>query len=529
MILRARLALGFLTIALLLAVPLAVSVLALHHARQTVDELRDEAFAASLLVARMTATNAQLREKEASVYVDKGATPSYVDELRRAQRTLRLQADSLNRLGLVPLRRSLEPPLAIIGRFTEVEIAALADGELVLAQNVSEQQMIPAISQVDRELRGAENQLRVIAAKKVDDASTQAHSATRLAALLLAAALAAAALVAVSITRSISRPVRDLERGMHAVAGGDFAHQLSISTERGDEFGRLASSFTSMAHQLAELDKLKAEFVSVASHELKTPINVIMGYLKLLEENLYGELNPRQAEVIGVMQTQATSMGRLVQHLLDVSRFEAGAGRLEPRPTNLRGFLSQLEATYNVLAMQREVTFTVTASDTLPEVVTWDQDRISEVLGNLLSNAFKFTQAGGRVELAATTVPDKVYIEVRDTGVGIARTQLPHIFDKFYQADNQDRAGAKGSGLGLAIAKEIVEAHGGSIAAQSTVGRGTKFSILLPVVAISHVDGPVHAAEVAPEDAVQADGQQATASHESRDSEAADDAAEVTA
>jgi signal transduction histidine kinase len=150
---------------------------------------------------------------------------------------------------------------------------------------------------------------------------------------------------------------------------------------------------------------------------------------------------------------------------------------------NLRGFLRQLESTYGVLAHQRKLTFAVAASEALPEVVTWDADRMQEVLGNLLSNAFKFTEAGGRVELAVTALGEEVHLVVRDTGVGIAPAQLPHIFDKFFQADNQQRAGAKGTGLGLAIAKEIVEAHGGSIAAESTVGAGTMFSIMLPVVA----------------------------------------------
>ena len=189
------------------------------------------------------------------------------------------------------------------------------------------------------------------------------------------------------------------------------------------------------------------------------------------------------------MQTQADSMARLVQHLLDVSRFEAGAARLEARPMNLRGFLKQLQTTYDVLALQRGITFGITASEQLPEVVTWDEDRINEVLGNLLSNAFKFTEAGGRVDLVVTSLEDTIYIEVRDTGVGIAPSQLPHIFDKFFQADNQHRAGAKGTGLGLAISKEIVEAHGGSIAAESTVGQGTKFSIILPTFAMPPKDG----------------------------------------
>jgi two-component system sensor histidine kinase ResE len=131
--------------------------------------------------------------------------------------------------------------------------------------------------------------------------------------------------------------------------------------------------------------------------------------------------------------------------------------------------------------MQREIAFSVNHSDDLPESVMWDEDRINEVLGNLISNAFKFTPRRGNV--AITVVPDggRIRITVKDSGAGISEDQLPHIFDKFFQADNQAQAATKGTGLGLAIAKEIVEAHGGSISVESRVGVGTTFVVELPV------------------------------------------------
>jgi signal transduction histidine kinase len=133
-----------------------------------------------------------------------------------------------------------------------------------------------------------------------------------------------------------------------------------------------------------------------------------------------------------------------------------------------------------VLAVQREIAFQVERGSDLPREVYWDADRINEVLGNLLSNAFKFTPHGGRVELAIDAEDGGIHMEVRDTGAGIPPEQLPHIFEKFYQADNQDSAHATGTGLGLAIAKQIVEAHGGTISCDSTVGVGTTFAMTLP-------------------------------------------------
>jgi signal transduction histidine kinase len=236
-----------------------------------------------------------------------------------------------------------------------------------------------------------------------------------------------------------------------------------------------------MSRQLAELDKLKAEFVSIASHELKTPINVILGYLALMDEGVYGPLTEKQAGVAKTIENQARTLARLASQLLDVSRFEAGGGRIEPRPIKLPTMLDELERTFHVLAVQREIDFKVIRRPNLPTDVIWDPERINEVTGNLLSNAFKFTRAGGTVELIAAPAGDRICIEVRDSGAGIPAAQLPHVFQKFYQADNQRAASAKGTGLGLAIAKEIVEAHKGEIRLESEVGVGTKFTLLLPV------------------------------------------------
>jgi signal transduction histidine kinase len=256
-----------------------------------------------------------------------------------------------------------------------------------------------------------------------------------------------------------------------------------VRPNRADEFGRLSQSYEAMATRLAQLDRLKAEFVSVASHELKTPINVILGYVELLEDGIYGKLQDQQREVCETIAAQARNLTRLVRRLLDVSRFEAGGGALECRQLDLARFLDTLQSSFSVLAMQRSVQFQVNRSQSLPTEVRWDEDRMSEVLGNLLSNAFKFTPRGGRVELTADAVGDDIVIEVSDTGAGIPPEQLPRIFQKFYQADNQAKASAKGTGLGLAIAKEIVEAHGGSITADSEAGHGATFRITLPVAA----------------------------------------------
>jgi signal transduction histidine kinase len=267
---------------------------------------------------------------------------------------------------------------------------------------------------------------------------------------------------------------------MQAVADGDLTHELGLSPDRGDEFGRLAASYRTMAMQLSELERLRAEFVGVASHELKTPINVIIGYLELLQEGIYGELSPKQREILATLTKQANTLTRLVKRLLDISRFEASGGKLDVRRVDLRRLLRTLEDSFSVLAMQREIVFSVNHGDGLPPSVMWDEDRINEVLGNLISNAFKFTERGGKVSITGKPDDGRVSIIVKDSGAGISADQLPHIFDKFFQANNQAQAAAKGTGLGLAIAKGIVEAHGGQITVESQVGVGTTFVVTLP-------------------------------------------------
>jgi Signal transduction histidine kinase len=337
---------------------------------------------------------------------------------------------------------------------------------------------------IDRLIARTEARLREETRDKADKVAGVTDDAQRTAAGSLAIALLLATLIAIWLTRSISRPVHDLEKGMKAVADGDFTHRLPMAESRNDEFGRLADSYQRMASQLAELDKLKAEFVSVASHELKTPINVIVGYLELLQENIYGELSPKQREICATLGKQAQTLTRLVKRLLDISRFEAGGGKLERRQIDLDRFLHAFESSFQVLALQREISFRVVRGDNLPAHVLWDEDRINEVLGNLLSNAFKFTDRGGTVELAVEGMDNEVTITVRDSGAGIPAEQLPHIFEKFYQASNQAQSSARGTGLGLAIAREIVEAHGGTISVSSSMGVGTTFTITLPARAV---------------------------------------------
>jgi signal transduction histidine kinase len=476
MTLRARLALGLAIIAVVLLVPLLVVRDRLGRLHTQVIELRDSEFKASLALGKLRDALGDVAQRETALGIVKTDTvhQQLLDAIHAAQgHAATITASSHDSAARVLVTRLEAMPELAVREYEAIKAGADPD-------SVSSAIMGPALAEVERVVRRIESSILIAASTRVEQAESALDEAEKLSAAALVVALALATVIAIWLTRSISGPVEALERGMRAVADGELEPKLDLSSDRVDEFGRLATSFRTMSRQLAELDKLKAEFVSVASHELKTPINVILGYLQLMQDGIYGPLSAKQTEVLTTIEAQGKTLARLAAHLLDVTRFEAGGGRIDPRPIQLAGLFEELERAFHVLAVQRGVEFRVTVADGVPDEVQWDVDRINEVMGNLLANAFKFTGSGGRVELSVAPSDHSVRIEVRDTGAGVPPEQLPHIFEKFYQADNQGAASARGSGLGLAIAKEIVEAHHGSIRCDSTLGEGTTFTLLLP-------------------------------------------------
>ena len=311
---------------------------------------------------------------------------------------------------------------------------------------------VPALNRADSAVRIAEHELQ---SRTSDDASTTqsaniSHTSTRsVVALLLALIIAAS--IAFWLTRSISQSdLRSASPGMRAVADGDLAYRARIvPTDRSTSSASSPRAFVEMTRQLAELDKLKAEFVSVASHELKTPINVMIGYLQLLEEGVYGPLTPQAAGHPQTLGVQANTLLRLVKQLLDVSRFEAGGGRLEPRSVRLDDLLRELERAFHVLAVQREIDFRVerrgrTARRGVLGPRSHQRGTRQPAVECVQVHAAR--RHGVAHPRSRRTTASRM--GVRDTGAGIPPEQLPRIFEKFYQADNQGSARAAGIGLG---------------------------------------------------------------------------------
>jgi len=478
MTLRSRLALGLVTIAIILVGPLVFAIYSLRALSRDAKILANTDLAASMLLGQLREGLSSVRHTELGLlFTHDAASRDAMD--RQMTRVARL-ADSLSHFELGRYGAMIGSAVKQMAEAAPSEYEAALASKPKVADSLSDSVFVPALNAADSAVRIAERALQNRTSDRVTSQSVNISHTERFSISALALALVIATTIAFWLTRTISHPINDLKSGMRAVADGDLAYELKIPADRSDEFGELARSFLEMNRQLGELDKLKAEFVSVASHELKTPINVIIGYLQLLEEGVYGRLTPQQQAIHKTLGLQANTLLRLVKQLLDVTRFEAGGGRLELREVRLDSLRKELENAFHVLAVQRDIRFDVVEHEGLPDEVYWDLDRINEVLGNLLSNAFKFTPHGGSVMLTLSPSDGGVRMEVRDTGAGISAEQLPHIFEKFYQADNQGSARTAGSGLGLAIAKQIVDAHGGTISCESKPGVGTCFTITLP-------------------------------------------------
>lgn len=276
------------------------------------------------------------------------------------------------------------------------------------------------------------------------------------------------------ISKRLTRPLSALSLAAHRLAGRDLGYRVPVDTE--DEIGELAKSFNYMAESLERSERLKRNLVADAAHELRTPLSVLRGNLELLQEGV----SVPSPEVLMSLHDEVVRMSRLVDELQEISLAEAGDLRLNWREFDVQELLEKVAALFEGKARSKGIEFDIRAGGELPRL--WaDQDRVLQVLLNLLDNAQKHTGPGGRIVLSAVPQEDGLVFCVEDTGSGIAKEDLEHVFDRFYRADRSRSRAGGGTGLGLAIAKSLVEAHGGKIWAQSTPGRGSIFSFILPV------------------------------------------------
>ncbi|MFF7854358.1 ATP-binding protein [Streptomyces sp. NPDC007904] len=285
----------------------------------------------------------------------------------------------------------------------------------------------------------------------------------------------AAILGALLLSRAVLRPVRAMTLAAKGLGEGDLDRRVPVSGR--DEIAQLGGAFNRMADSLQAGEERQRRLIGDIAHELRTPLANLRGYLEALRD---GVVEPTP-DLLASLHEEAMLQQRIVDDLQDLALAEAGTLTYHPTEVDLGELLETGRTAHHAQAEAAGVTLELEAPR--PVFVTADPDRLRQVVGNLVGNALRATPAGGTVTLALAARGELAVLEVRDTGKGIAETDLPHLFDRFWRADASRGRATGGSGLGLSIARQIVTDHRGTIEVRSTVGAGTTFTVVLPATA----------------------------------------------
>jgi signal transduction histidine kinase len=336
-----------------------------------------------------------------------------------------------------------------------------------------ELEMRAEAEQVERALDGLleATHARVVAAQ-AEAARLEARTWTGVMTALgtaVALALVGTGLLAFRMTRSLRR----LSEATAAVAAGSFRDPIDASGR--DEIGALARSFNAMAAQLRRMDETKEEFFATLSHELRSPLTSVREAAHLLRDGVPGTLNPKQTRLVTLISRSTDRLLRLVNQILELSRLRAGVLPLARESVDMAQVVARGVEELRPQAEEAGLTLERERVGTRFDCVG-DEDRLLQVVVNLVANAVRFTPRGGRVAVRLVDAGDELELQVEDTGVGIPAAALPHIFDSWRQA-HRDRGG---TGLGLAVVRGIVQAHQGRVTVESSEGKGSRFSVLMP-------------------------------------------------
>ncbi len=312
---------------------------------------------------------------------------------------------------------------------------------------------------------------------KVRELAEASNRASQAALLISLASLVLIIVISLFQTRGITRPISLLKKKTREIANGNLQGDLRLSSP--PEMAELAGAFNFMCEQLRDLDRMKFDFFSTMSHELRTPLTSIKEGTGLLLDGVGGAVTEKQKKLLGILAEESNRLITLVNSLLDLSKMEAGMMTYHLEPGSLAPLVRRVTVELTPLVEVKQINLETRIQEELP-LVRVDQERMLQVLRNLIGNAVKFTPVGGSVTISARSLDGKVEVSVQDTGPGIPPGSLESIFDKFHQAPPVAAYGSKGTGLGLAVAKHIITSHGGKIWVESQAGQGSTFVFALP-------------------------------------------------
>jgi len=290
-------------------------------------------------------------------------------------------------------------------------------------------------------------------------------------------ALFIALVVGIVLARTLTRPLRDLTQAAQRIADGNLEQKVKVNSK--DEIGNLATAFNQMSHEVAHQSLLRKQMTADIAHDLRTPLTVIAGYIESMQD---GVLQPTPQR-LALIYSEIERLQNLVGDLRMLSQADAGELPLNPQKIEPSLLLERSAALFQHQAEKQQITLVVHVPGVLPKIMV-DEARMLQVFDNLISNAFRYTPAGGKVTLSGKFQNDKVTLIVSDTGSGIAFEEQPYIFDRFYRVDVSRHADNGESGLGLAIVKALVESQHGKVWAESQPEHGTTIYMEFPVTGL---------------------------------------------
>ncbi|MGQ0632129.1 MAG: ATP-binding protein [Sporichthyaceae bacterium] len=484
---RRKLMVAFGAVVALLVTVGAIGVYALGQANQRAEELGDLQGKVSIYRQLQNDTNIKLYGG-ASVLSDPDPTAldAALRQLNQSYDFSRLQFEAQDEGALLT---RIEATYEQFVTVTTTAIELVRQGKLTKGQQFQRTNAEPIADDLEWLTNQLVNKAEADIVNLVAD-DRRAYRDSRQAFIGIAlSGIALALFLGFAISWSIIGPVTQMRRRLDELADGDFSRHVEVANR--DELGALAANLNRMNdelgrlyHDLETVSHHKSEFLANMSHELRTPLNAIIGFSEVLGEQLFGELNERQADYVADIVSSGRHLLLLINDILDLAKVEAGKMELELSTFDVAEVLEVGLTMVRERAMAHGITLDLQA-DPEPGEIEADERKVKQIVVNLLSNAVKFTPDDGRVELSARRVGAWVQVKVTDTGIGIDAADHHRIFEEFQQAGQRE-----GTGLGLPLARAFVVLHGGEMEIVSELGVGSTFIVRLPV----HQSGPAEPA-----------------------------------
>ena len=398
----------------------------------------------------------------------------YMNEFLDNNRVFVRYLDSLSGMLSEPAEKQV---LDRVGQDHEWHFSSVLGADLtLLAVNRRADAMDKIRTSLDKLIAGRQNAVDS-SVRSIDRATERSLGVALLIAIGTLICAIGAALV---ITRTITRPIGTLVAGTKVIAGGSFTRIRIISH---DEIADLARAFNAMSASLDELNRFRAEMMQHISHEIRMPLQSILSAHYLLTKKADSPVGEPQLKLLNGIRENVQKIADFSNQFLDLSKVEAGMMQYNMKPIDIANLVRPIVDGGALLAAGKEITLSFVAAVT-PRVRI-DPDRSTEIFGNLVNNALKYTQPGGKIDISVGPCPAGVQVVVRDTGPGIPKEDLPKIFTKFYRTNSAVKGGHRGTGIGLAFVKALVEGQGGKVRVESTVGVGSTFIVEFP----AHISG----------------------------------------